>query len=53
MRSGEQEKTAVHYVENNPVKAKLCRSAEDWAFSSARFRDKNRQLMFPKRVASP
>ena len=53
MRSDGQEKTAIRYVENNPVKAKLCRTAEDWPFSSARFRDKNRQLMLPERVASP
>jgi len=52
MRSEEQEKTAIRYVENNPVKAKLCRAGEDWPFSSARFRDKNRQLMLPERVAS-
>jgi REP element-mobilizing transposase RayT len=27
----------VAYIENNPVKAKLCRVPEEWAFSSARF----------------
>ena len=25
----------VHYIENNPVKAGLCRSPEEWKFSSA------------------
>ncbi len=30
-------KTLV-YIENNPVKAGLCRRAADWPFSSARFR---------------
>lgn len=29
MRSEEQEKTAIRYIENNPVKAKLCRNVED------------------------
>lgn len=27
----------VAYIENNPVKAGLCREARDWAFSSAKF----------------
>ena len=29
---------AIAYVENNPVKAGLCRRPEDWRFSSAWFR---------------
>ncbi len=33
---------AVAYVENNPVKARLCEKAEDWIFSSAWWR-KNRK----------
>ena len=49
MRSEEQEKTAVRYVDGNPVKAKLCRAAEDWPFSSARFRDKYDRLVLPAR----
>ena len=47
MRSEEQEKKAVHYIENNPVKAKLSRTDEAWPFSSARFRDKYRRLILP------
>ncbi len=47
MRSEEQEKTAIRYVESNPAKAKLCPVAEDWPFSSARFRDKYWQLILP------
>jgi len=47
MRSTEQEKTAIRYVESNPAKAKLCRTAEDWPFSSARFRDQYRRLVLP------
>jgi REP element-mobilizing transposase RayT len=39
MRSEEQERKAIHYIENNPVKANLCRTATEWPFSSARFRD--------------
>jgi hypothetical protein len=29
---------AIDYVENNPVKARLCSHREDWEFSSARMR---------------
>lgn len=47
MRDEAQEKTAVRYLETNPVKAKLCRSVEDWKFSSARFRDEYRRLVLP------
>lgn len=39
MRDEEQKRKAIHYIENNPVKAKLCRSAAEWPFSSSRFRD--------------
>jgi REP element-mobilizing transposase RayT len=39
MRDAEQTLKAVRYIENNPVKAKLCRAPEDWTFSSARLRD--------------
>ncbi len=47
MRDEKQQKTAVRYIENNPVKAKLCRAAEDWSFSSARFRDEYQRLVLP------
>ncbi len=39
MRDTEQTLKAVRYIENNPVKAKLCHTPEEWLFSSARFRD--------------
>jgi putative transposase len=39
MRDETQERKAVRYIENNPVKAKLCRSTVDWPYCSARFRD--------------
>jgi REP element-mobilizing transposase RayT len=29
---------AIVYIENNPVKARLCKKSEDWQFSSAWFR---------------
>lgn len=48
MRSEEQERTAIRYIENNPVKAKLCRAAADWKHSCARFRDEYRRLELPE-----
>jgi putative DNA methylase len=30
--------SAIAYIENNPLKARLCRRPEDWPFSSAWFR---------------
>ena len=30
--------SAVAYIENNPVKARLCKKPEDWPFISAWFR---------------
>jgi putative transposase len=44
MRDEEQERTAIRYIENNPVKARLCPSPEEWPCGSARFRDKYRRL---------
>ena len=38
IRNGEHYRKAVAYIENNPVKAKLCSKPEEWPFSSARFR---------------
>jgi REP element-mobilizing transposase RayT len=39
MRNEEQTCKAIRYIENNPVKAKLCQTPEEWPFSSARFRN--------------
>lgn len=39
MRDEEQTRKAIRCIENNPVKAKLCRTPEAWPFGSARFRD--------------
>jgi putative transposase len=47
MRSEEQERMAINYIENNPVKAKLCKLADEWPCSSVRFRDKYRRLILP------
>jgi len=48
MRSEEQTRKAISYIEHNPVKAKLCRAPEEWPFSSARFRDlQTRELKLP------
>ena len=47
MRDEELERKAVRYIDNNPMKAKLCRTAEEWKFSSARFRDEYRGLVVP------
>jgi REP element-mobilizing transposase RayT len=48
MRDAEQTSKAVRYIENNPVKAKLCRAPEAWSFSSARFRNpQTRELKLP------
>ena len=50
MRSEEQERKAVKYIESNPVKAKLCRIPSDWQFSSARFRDRFDRLNLLEKV---
>jgi putative transposase len=47
MRTEDQERKAIRYIENNPVKAKLCRTANEWLFSSSRFRDDCAQLVIP------
>jgi putative transposase len=47
MRGEGQEQTAVRYIENNPVKAKLCRTPDEH-FSSARFRDSYGRLPIPR-----
>ena len=47
MRDEKQESKAIRYIENNPVNAKLCRTAKAWPFSSARFRDDYGRLVIP------
>jgi len=38
IRDAEHFVKVVAYIENNPVKARLCKRAEDWRFSSAGWR---------------
>ena len=45
MRDEMQGKIAVRYIESNPVKAKLSRTAVEWPFSSARLRDEFGRLV--------
>ncbi len=52
MRDEEQEKKAIHYIESNPVKANLCRAAEQWRFASGRFRDEFWRLHIPERKSA-
>jgi putative transposase len=39
MRDVEHERTTIHYIENNPTKAKLVLDPKVWPWSSARFRN--------------
>jgi REP element-mobilizing transposase RayT len=49
MRDEAQKSKALRYIEYNPVKAKLCRTPEEWPFSSARFRDpQTREVKLPQ-----
>lgn len=48
MRSEEQTRKTIRYIESNPVKANLCRTPEAWPHGSARFRDeKTGELRLP------
>jgi REP element-mobilizing transposase RayT len=38
IRNSTHYERTIAYIENNPVKAKLCLTAEEWPFSSARFK---------------
>jgi REP element-mobilizing transposase RayT len=40
VRNYEHFEATVNYIENNPVKARLCEKPSDWKFSSAHFRNK-------------
>ncbi len=44
MRDSEHERKTIHYIENNPTKAKLVLDPKDWPWSSARFRDEYGRL---------
>jgi putative transposase len=47
MRDEQQEWATVHYIENNPVKARLVAMAREWPWSSARVRDEFARLRLP------
>ena len=47
MRNSDHELRARRYIENNPVKAGLVRLANEWRWSSARFRDAYGRLCLP------
>ena len=40
IRNADHFAKAINYIENNPVKARLCERPEDWPFSSAWLRNK-------------
>jgi REP element-mobilizing transposase RayT len=40
IRNEQHFRNTVRYIENNPVKARLCQKASEWPFSSAWFREK-------------
>jgi putative transposase len=47
MRNEDQIRRAIHYIENNPLKAGLCKRTDESQFSSARFRDQHSRLVIP------
>lgn len=55
IRTAEHHRTTVQYIENNPVKARLCARPEDYRFSSAWFRAHERMSRSSQRTvdASP
>ena len=48
MRDERQERTAIRYIEQNPLNARLCAASGQWPFSNARFRDGYRRLILPR-----
>jgi len=38
IRNAEHFSKTVRYIESNPVKARLCKTPDDWPYGSARFR---------------
>lgn len=53
IRNAEHYDNAIDYIENNPVKAGLCRNPEEWAFGSAGFRKMGRELRAAETAAVP
>lgn len=48
MRDEEQRRRAVRYIERNPVQARLVEAAQEWPWSSGRFRDAHGVLLLPE-----
>jgi putative transposase len=48
MRDDRHERQTIHYIENNPAKARLVLDPKDWPWSSARFRDEFGKLQLPR-----
>jgi len=42
IRDADHYHQTIAYIENNPVKARLCQSPHDWSYSSASFRHHSR-----------
>lgn len=53
MRDQPHELRTRRYIENNPVKARLVRAAEEWPWSSARYRDENGVLRLRRTASGP
>jgi REP element-mobilizing transposase RayT len=47
VRDAEHEQKTIHYIENNPTKAKFVLDPKEWLWSSARFRDQLGCLKLP------
>ena len=43
VRDADHFQNVITYIENNPVKARLCEKPEDWPYSSAWFRKRGLQ----------
>lgn len=52
VRDGDELERIIHYVENNPVKAGLVKSPDEWRYSSARLR-KEMGLVFGSPIRKP
>lgn len=53
IRDGRHYTNATDYIENNPVKARLCGVPEDWPFCSARYRHRTADVAAAETAAVP
>jgi putative DNA methylase len=49
IRTFEHFEAFIHYVENNPVAARLCQAPEDWVWNSAHLRKNAAETAAPQR----